>query len=82
MTVLLMLLNEQDQIPWDALTYVTGQINYGGRVTDDFDKRCLLSILKKFYLPDILQNKYQFSESKLYYVPQPGQLKDYYDYVD
>lgn len=59
-TVLLMLLNEQEQIPWDALLFVTGHINYGGRVTDDWDRRCLISILKKFYISDILEEKYQF----------------------
>ena len=58
-TVLLMLLNEQEQIPWDALLFVTGHINYGGRVTDDWDRRCLISILKKFYIADILEEKYQ-----------------------
>jgi hypothetical protein len=25
------ILEEQDKIPWEALVYVTGQINYGGR---------------------------------------------------
>ena len=57
-TMLKMFLNEQDQIPWEALTYMTGHINYGGRVTDDWDRRCLLSILKKYYSTDILNDGY------------------------
>lgn len=81
-TVLLMLLNEQDNIPWDALNFVTGSINYGGRVTDDFDRRCLLTILKKFYIPDILKNNYQFSESKLYFIPPVGNIQSYSEYID
>ena len=39
---------EQEQIPWDALTYIAGEIHYGGRVTDDNDQRCLMDILSKF----------------------------------
>jgi dynein heavy chain len=44
-TMLRMFLDEQDMIPWDALVYVTGHINYGGRVTDDWDRICLLTVL-------------------------------------
>ena len=58
-TVLKMLLNDEDEaIPWDALLFVTGDINYGGRVTDDLDRRLLLAILKKYYNPEIIEDKY------------------------
>jgi dynein heavy chain len=36
---------ENDEIPWDAMKFMTGQINYGGRVTDDFDRQLLMTIL-------------------------------------
>lgn len=32
---------EQADIPWVAMNYVISCINYGGRVTDDWDLRCL-----------------------------------------
>lgn len=65
-----MLLNKQDaNIPFEALLFVTGEINYGGRVTDDWDRRCLMTILRKFYTSEILGNKYCFSDAKEYYVP-------------
>lgn len=48
-TMLKIFLDEQDEIPWEALVYVTGQINYGGRVTDDNDRRCLITTLEKYY---------------------------------
>ncbi|OQR87427.1 dynein heavy chain [Achlya hypogyna] len=47
--VLQTFLDTQEIIPWDALHYVTGEINYGGRVTDEFDRRCLLATLCRFY---------------------------------
>jgi dynein heavy chain, axonemal len=62
-------LEEQPLVPWDALRYVTGQINYGGRVTDDWDRRCLLSILGNYYTPHILVDGYAFSQSGTYRVP-------------
>lgn len=62
-------LEEQPLVPWDALRYVTGQINYGGRVTDDWDRRCLTSILDNFYTTELLTEGYAFSASGIYRVP-------------
>jgi dynein heavy chain len=65
-----MLLNRSDNVPFDALLFVTGQINYGGRVTDDWDRRCLMTILKKFYNNSVLDRKYQFSKASEYFIPE------------
>jgi len=39
---------ENEEIPWDALKFMTGHINYGGNVTDDFDRILLMNILSVF----------------------------------
>jgi dynein heavy chain len=79
--VLQMFLEEQEHIPWDALRYVCGHINYGGRVTDDWDRRCLMSILHKYFTPSILNDEYKFSDSGIYFAPKQGEFQTYVDYV-
>ena len=70
METLRMFLDEQPEIPWEALLYVTGQINYGGRVTDDWDRRNLMVMLRRFYCVPILTDGYYFAAgSDQYYAP-------------
>lgn len=57
-TLLRNFLDLPQETPWDALNYVIGEITYGGRVTDDFDRRCLLTILSKFINEDVLNDNY------------------------
>ena len=74
-------LDEQDFIPWPALVYVTGMINYGGRVTDDLDRRLLMSILAKYYNPEVLDETYKLTPSGIYRVPEEGDLESYQSYI-
>jgi dynein heavy chain len=77
-----MFLQEQPNIPWESLRYVIGEVNYGGRVTDNWDRRCLNSILKYFFNPEILSESYKFSPSGVYYAPNTGALRSYVSYID
>ncbi|XP_023141924.2 dynein axonemal heavy chain 6 isoform X2 [Amphiprion ocellaris] len=69
-------------IPWDALIYITGEITYGGRVTDAWDQRCLRTILKGFFSPETLQTGYTYSSSGIYYAPETDELEQYKKYIE
>lgn len=60
---------QREEINWDAIWYMIGQINYGGRVTDDWDRICLMSTLKKCLSPELIAE----GAEKFYY-------SDLYDY--
>ena len=78
-----MFLNETvgKAIPYKALQYLIGECNYGGRVTDDWDRRVLKVILRTFITPDILNDEYRFSESGRYYAPVEGSYDSYVKYI-
>eukprot|EP00118_Oscarella_pearsei_P018868 m.196512 g.196512 ORF g.196512 m.196512 type:complete len:4008 (+) comp39530_c1_seq1:67-12090(+) len=77
-----MFLDQYEHVPYDALKYLAGQCNYGGRVTDDWDRRTLVCILDKFYCNNIVElPKYTFSESGIYHCPSDGDYESYLDYV-
>ncbi|XP_074661680.1 dynein axonemal heavy chain 6-like [Tubulanus polymorphus] len=69
------------EIPWDALIYITGEITYGGRVTDAWDQRCLRTILKRFFAPNTIDDGYKYSESGIYYGPNLDTLQEYRDFI-
>ena len=70
-------LNEaEEQIPWSAIEYVLGQINYGGHITDDMDRRCLMSTLRRFITAKVMDNDYRFTPvSGAYFAPNAATLE-------
>jgi dynein heavy chain len=82
--VLKMFVRNFEEMPWAAITYITGHVNYGGRVTDDQDRRCLMNILKTYYPGEevVQDDSYKFSESGTYYSPPVGSFKAVMEYFD
>mmetsp|Transcript_7627 Transcript_7627/g.14387 ORF Transcript_7627/g.14387 Transcript_7627/m.14387 type:complete len:3920 (+) Transcript_7627:928-12687(+) len=82
MTTLKLFLEDKSGIPWEAIRFVTGEINYGGRVTDEWDRRCLMDILKVYMEEKVLEPHYNFSESGRYYIPPDLNLQAFKEYVN
>ncbi|GIM07381.1 hypothetical protein Vretimale_11536 [Volvox reticuliferus] len=75
-------LDSYENTPWDALKYLIAEANYGGRVTDELDRRVLASYLNKFYCEDALSVPgYLLSPLPTYYVPENGPLSSFRDYI-
>lgn len=71
-----------EKVPLEALNYLTGQCNYGGRVTEANDRRLMEVVLKEFYCEDIYTNdNYKFSPSGIYYAPKHTDFDGYIDYI-
>lgn len=81
-TMLKLFLQDQEEIPWKALIYVFGHINYGGRVTDDNDRETLIKTLEKYCSPDSIKENYKFSPLPTYYAPNDGKMDVYRDYIE
>ena len=47
-------LETYSQVPMEALNYCTGEANYGGRVTDDKDRRCMAALLAQPFSAEAL----------------------------
>ncbi|XP_069792874.1 dynein axonemal heavy chain 1 isoform X2 [Narcine bancroftii] len=77
-----MFLEEYMILPFKVLKYTAGEINYGGRVTDDWDRRCIMNILADFYNGNVLEEGHLYSESGIYVqINTESELEGYLDYI-
>ena len=71
-----------DRVPYDAMKYLIAEANYGGRVTDDWDRRLVNVYISELMHEDVVHtDNFLLSELPQYYVPDDGTLKSYKDTV-
>ena len=76
-----MYVDENKKTPFEALKYATGECNYGGRVTDDKDRRLLNTLLRKLYQPEALKDGFSLSDSGTYVIPPEGPHESYLEVI-
>ncbi|XP_037593658.1 dynein heavy chain 14, axonemal isoform X1 [Cebus imitator] len=70
-------LRGQPNISWQALRHLIGEVIYGGRVIDNWDKQCLKTLLYKFCNPEVLKDDFSFSSDGICQpVPESASIKD------
>ncbi|KAG8236115.1 hypothetical protein J437_LFUL000478 [Ladona fulva] len=80
--ILSLFLSEYEDTPWDALKYLIAGINYGGHVTDEWDRRLLNTYINYFFKDEAINTQfYRLSSLPLYYIPRDGSLQSYKDYI-
>ncbi len=76
------LLEEYAEIPWDALKYLIAEANYGGRVTDDWDRRVLRSYINHAFNEEAVKTpQYALSSLSSYYIPESSDMQGFKDYI-
>ncbi|XP_074081620.1 dynein axonemal heavy chain 2 isoform X1 [Macrotis lagotis] len=75
-------LDEYEETPWDALKYLIAGVNYGGHVTDDWDRRLLITYINDYFCEQSLNVPfYRLSILDTYCIPKDGNLASYKEYI-
>lgn len=79
-----MFLNQYDIIQYEAIAYLTGECNYGGRVTDVWDRRTIVTLLKDFVNENVvLDPVYKFSKvDNTYIIPRRTEHREVVKHIN
>jgi len=80
-TQIKMFLNDYEEIPYMVIRVLCGEVNYGGRVTDDKDRRLMNNLLEIFINNEVATTDAKFSPSGLYLSPDCLMVKDFMDNI-
>lgn len=75
----------EEELPYDTLRYLIGEAMYGGRVTDNKDRRVLMTYLEEYFGDFIFDNNQRFFFSQSgddYVVPNEETFDLTLEYID
>ncbi|KAL7729890.1 hypothetical protein ACLKA6_014739 [Drosophila palustris] len=78
----------EDRIPWNSLKYLIGEVMYGGRVIDDFDRRitnCYMNEYMGDFLFDAFQSFHFYQDENVDYCLPDEEIilkEDYIAHID
>ena len=73
---------ENGVIPFEALKYLTAECNYGGRVTEEKDRRLINTLLEDFYCQAQASDfTYQFTSNPVYKLPDITTYDNFIEYI-
>ena len=81
MTQMHQYLEDYAEVPYRVLRFLTSEINYGCRVTDDKDRRLINMLLETFINEGVIEEGYKFSPSGVFAINDAVELKDYLAYI-
>nr|XP_023024309.1 dynein heavy chain 10, axonemal [Leptinotarsa decemlineata] len=77
---------KDSRIPWNSLKYLIGEVMYGGRVIDDFDRRIVATYMDEYmgdFLFDTFQPFHFYKDNTVdYVIPPDGEKDNYIDFID
>jgi len=72
-------------LPWDTMRYLIGDAMYGGRVTDDLDRRTLITYLQEYlgdFIFDSNQTFYFSRQGADYNIPDKEDMEQTLEFID
>lgn len=78
--------SRDSSVPWNSLKYLIGEVMYGGRIIDNFDRRVVNTYMDEFmgdFLFDTFQPFHFFHNKSVdYRIPDDGPKEKYQDYIE
>ncbi|XP_071945990.1 dynein axonemal heavy chain 8-like [Antedon mediterranea] len=67
-------------VSWNTVRYMLGEVQYGGRVTDDYDKRLLNTFSKVWFGEHMFQDAFAFYTG--YKIPKCKTITEYMEHIE